>query len=128
MTYFLPSSGIVQIYQFASIFHFILYICSKRSFYTLWYYTIKHFPIICKYSKDYEIELNSFLFCIKSRLGKIKDIREVTKSNAHLFPSYLATKALQYDEITSQHAVTRGLLRVDLIIQGWMWWALSGGH
>ena len=28
------------------------------------------------------------------------------------------TKAmLQYDEITTQHAVTRGLLRVDLIIQ-----------
>ena len=37
-------------------------------------------------------------------------------------------KALQYDEITTQHAVTRGLLRVDLLIQGWMWWALSGGH
>ena len=80
------------------------------------------------YTKEYEVELNSFMYCIKSRLGKIKDIREVTKSNAHLFPSYLATKALQYDEITTQHAVTRGLLRVDLIIQGWMWWALSGGH
>ena len=59
---------------------------------------------------------------------KTKIVQEPTKSNAYLFPSILATKALQYDEITTQHAVTRGLWRIDLIIQGWMWWALLGGH
>ena len=70
----------------------------------------------------YEISFFSGYEC------KDKIVQEPTKSNAYLFPSILATKALQYDEITTQHAVTRGLWRIDLIIQGWMWWALLGGH
>ena len=45
--------------------------------------------------------------------------KNVTQSNAYLFRScsHYKSRMLQYDEIRTQHAVTRGLLRVDLIIQ-----------